>query len=358
MSSISNFFKKLFRIKEEVHIELDAESIKKHHLINAMANERAEHLGIIARLKKEIGELRESEKDINEEDEVRIELNEQKKELQKKSYPKYFSLMGFARKLRDNKKLKNNLFFYDFQGAEKLAKYGDIGFSGNEIVLLDNKRKVIISGKNPQDIFWSVGGLETDINAKKIPLCLDENGGYVENPMVWEASELTPTRDGKFKYSKARKKPFYEYIKELMAEIGEKQGYIEELELTNTELQKENDDLNIAERVAEDSAETSREELGMAEKRTSAVERVFRSTERDLSQIRDINIILEDNLEKLEKQVEVLRKEAEREGTKLSFDKALETIQNIKRELVKDMPEKEIQIVEKVVEVPQQPPKK
>lgn len=348
-SRFMRFLQKLLGPKEVRHLELDPESIKKHHEIKSLAYENAELKGELGRVKSELGELRESEKDLKEEDEVKIELDRQSKEIRKKNYPKYFSLKAFFRRLARDK--KGDLFFYDFQGSEKLGKFGDIGFSNGEIVLLDNKRNIITHGKNIQNIFWSVGGLETDIKAKKVPLCLDKDGGYVENPMVWEAAEYLPARDGKFKFSKARKKPFYEYIKELMGEIGEKQEYIEELELTCTGLQKQIDDLAVSERVSEDSAETSRAELGKAEKRVSSIERIFRGTERDLTQVRDINVILEENLTKLESQVESLREEAEREGVKLSDDKAMESIQNIRRELVRDEPEKEI----KIIQAPNQP---
>ena len=62
-------------------------------------------------------------------------------------------------------------------------------------------------------------------------------------------------------------------------------------------------------------------------------------------------------MEILERELEKMRKLAEREGTKLSFERALETIQQIKRGLVRDMPDKEVQIVEKVVQMPQNTPK-
>lgn len=336
-----------FKPKKKVHIEIDPESVRKHHLVQALANENATLKGKNAKLLSELGELRESKKDIKEEDEVRIELNEQKKQLEKKHYPKYLSLMSLCKRIIYNKKLKENLYFYNFDGSEKLAKFGDFGLSGDgKFVLLDDKKRVITYGKNLNDVFWSVGGLEVDIKANKIPLCLDKDGGFVENPMVWEASELIPTKDGKFRYSKARKKPFYEYIKELMSEISKKQEHIEELELTLINMQRDLDDLRIGERIAEDSAETSRSELGQTEKSFGAIHKIFRGTERELSQLRDTNVILEDNLQKLENQVETLRGEAEKEGTKLSFDKALETIQNIKRELVRDEPSV------KIVEVP------
>jgi len=350
---ILNNLLKLFSKKKVVHIDLDSESVRTHNTIRALANENAELKTEKAKLLSELGKLRKSKKDKEEEEEVKFALNEQKNELEKKSYPKFFSLKSFFKKILTNKEFAKKVGFYSWNGETKLGKFGDIGlgFDGR-IYLLDDKKNIIIHGETLHDIFRRIPALHNDLKAGMIPINLDEELGYMENIEVWEAPEIIPTLDGKFKYAKARKRPLYEYLAELRAKISEQQETIEELEMTITKLQEENDELKIAQRVAEDSAETVRAELSQAEKNVSAIERIFRATERELSQLRDANMILEDNLEKLEKQVETLRKEAEREGVKLSFDKALETIENIKRNLVKDMPEKEVQIIEKPTGTP------
>jgi len=323
------------------------ESVKEHNVIRALSNENAELKAEIAKLRSEFGKLRESEKDKEEEALVKYELNEKKKELELKRTIPYFSLKSFFAMLARNPKLRAKLAYYSFDRSTRLAKFGDIGFSADgDIVCVDDKGRVILKLRNLNDIFQSVAGLANDVKDGKIILNLDKDGNYVENIMVWEPPELIPTEDGKFKYAKARKRYLYEYLAELREKIAEQQEYIEELEMINAKLQQENDELKIAQRVAENSAETARTELSLAERRVSAIEREFRNLERELAQLRDTNAILDDNITKLEKQIEIMRKEAEREGVKLSDEKALELIQQIRRELIRDEPkEKEVHII-------------
>ena len=348
---------KFFTPKKRIKIELDSESVREHNVIKGLANENAELKGEIGKLTAKFGKLRESEKDKEEDEDVRWELNKQKKELERKVYPKYLSLKSFYYKLLRDKKFKKNIGFYSFDRGKKLASFGDIGFSSDgDVVLLDDKGEVLMKMRSLNDIFQSVAGLGNDIATYKIPLNVDRTGGYVENIMVWESPELTPSIDGKFQLTKARKRHLWEYLNELRDKIGGQHQYIEELELTNTELKKDNDGLKVKSRVAEDSSETLREELSENEQSVKGVHRLFRKTERDLSQVRDINIIIEDNLEKLENQVTKLRDEAEREGIKLSDDRAMELIQRIRRELVRDEPTPPTKIIEKIVEKPQNIP--
>lgn len=319
------------------HIEIDPEFIRKDHLVKAMAVENANLKGELAKYISAEGKRRESEKDYEEEAEVRIELNEKKKELEKKVYPKYISLTKFFRKIISNKALREKLGYYSFDSSEKLAKFGDMGLASNgEIVLLDDSGRVILAGKEVKDVFWNIAGFESDFLAERIPLCLDKDGGYIENPMVWEASELIPVGNGKFKYSKAKKKPLYEYIKRLMAENAEKHEEIMELETALTEFQKKMDDLTIAQRVSEDQSQTSQAELSKVEKDASAMSRVFRTTTKDLTQVRDMNMIYEENLDRLERELKKMSEKAEGTETQVSFEKALELIQNIKRGLARE----------------------
>lgn len=319
------------------HIEIDPEFIRKDHLVKALAVENANLKGELAKYISAEGRRRESEKDYEEEAEVRIELNEKKKELERKVYPKYISLTKFFRKLITNKQLRKELGFYSFDSSEKLAKFGDLGLASNgEIVLLDDSGKVILAGKEVKDVFWNIAGFESDFLAGRIPLCLDKDGGYIENPMVWEASELIPMGNGKFKYSKAKKKPLYEYLKQLMEENAEKQAVIMELETSLKQFQKKIDDLTIAQRVSEDQSQTSQAELSKVEKDGSAMSRVFRTITKELTQVRDLNISYEDNLDRLERELKKMSEKAEGTETQVSFEKALELIQNIKRGLSRE----------------------
>ncbi len=347
LQNILNFFKP----KERRIVLLDEDSVREHNTIKALANENAELKGLLAKYQLKEGKRREREQDKKEDEEVRWELNKQKTEIERKSYPSYFSLLAFCRKLIYNKKLKEKLGFYSFDRKTKLANFGDIGISeSGQLVLIDDKGEVLIALEKPKDIFQSCGALGHDVQSGKIPLNVDSDGNYVENIMIWEAPELIPTIDGKFQYSTARKKPLYEYIKELNARISAYQEDLEEKEMTLTELQKENDDLKISQRVAEDMSQTSRKDLASVERETSAIRRIFSATEKELTQLREINAIQEDKLEKLEREFEKMRDEAEGTNTKLSYERALESIKNVRRELVRDEPSKEVRIVEKPIQ--------
>jgi chromosome segregation ATPase len=331
----------LFKKKQLKKIVLDPDYVKEHHTVKALANENAELKGELAKLKSDIGKQREREQDLEEEAEVRVELNKQKKELERKKYPKYFSLKAFFNKYRVNKNFRDKIAFYSFDRSKKIASFGDFGFSSDgDFVALSNDGEVLLKVENPNAMFQSVGGLGSDIMSMKIPLNVTPNGEYIENIMKWEPPELIPTLDGKFQYAIARKKPLYEYLTEQSQKMQDLYTEIENLELTNTKLQKENDELKISQRVSEDSAETARKELSISEGSVSAIDRQFRAISTELAKVRDTNTLLEEGLTSLESQMGDMRKKAERKGVKLSDDVAMETIQRIRRELVRDEPEK------------------
>jgi len=331
--------------KKKVHIHLDEESVREHNTIRALANQNAELKAESSKLKSDLSKYQEREKDITKDEDVRIELDKRNRELKQKSYPKYTSLKALFSKYLKDKRFRKKLGIYSFNREKKLDKFGDLGFdSQGFIVLLNDKQEVLLRVRNPNELFQSVGALGNDIESGKIPINVTPNGEYVENLMVWEAPELVPTGSGKFKYATAKKKELYKYLNELRDEIGEKIEKIEELELTNTKLQNKVDELKVAQRVAEDSSETSRAELSENETNVSAITKIYRGMERELAKVRDVNSIIEDNLAKLEEQVEILRGEAERRGVKISDDRAMEIIQQIRRELVRDEPEKVVEI--------------
>lgn len=336
MGKVKDFFGWVFGVQTTVkHIDLDPESIRKHNTIRALANENVDLKADKGKLLSQLGRLRESKKDQEEEEDVRWELDSQRKELQRKSYPKYFSLKSLFNKLRI-KKFKDKLGFYSFDSSTKLGKFGDIGISSSGIVLLNDQNQVLLSGKKAEDIFWSVPGLGTDVSVGKIPLCLDSDKGYVENLMVWDAPILTPTSEGNYNYAKAKKKPFYEYIKELMAEISDKNIEIERLERTNTKLDSNLGDSTRAQRVSEDQAETSSEQLSEAEKTTSAIGRAFRRTEKELMALRDKSAIFEAYINQLEEELVKIREIAEGEATKDRMKGAISLIQDIKDKVYMD----------------------
>lgn len=329
----------IFKPKQVKHIRIDEDSVREHNMINALANENAELKGERAKLVSELGKYRQSKQDKEDEQEVRWELNERKKELQEKNNPTYFSFKRFFNKLRGDKKLAQKLAFYSFNNQEKLAKFGDIGFSSDgNIVILSEQGEVILSAPTPNRIFFSPGGLGNDVDTYKMPICVTPDGKYIENILDWKPAKIMRKINGKFQWVSAEKKPLYDYLAELNEEISNLQGEIAEKELTITNLQKQVNDLQVSQRVAEDLSETSRAELSQAEKEVSSISRIFRGTERELSQLRDTNVILEDNLEKLENQLTVWRDKSESEENKNKLERAIETVLQIRGTLKRDEP--------------------
>jgi len=338
MEFLKNFMN-VFKKKKVMHIDLDPESVREHNIIRSLANENAELKTKLAKLIAKQGEERERKRDIKEEEYVKEELERQRKEIERNKYPKYFSLKSFFKKYFQDKKFQRRIGFYTWDGESKIDNFGDIGlgFDGN-IYLLNPKGNVIMYGRTIYDIFRRIPSLKNDLKAGMIPLNLDKDLGYVENIMVWEAPELIPHEEGGFVYAKARKKPLYEYLKELREQIAEQQEEIEKLEIINNKLQQENDRLKIAARVAGDRAEVLSRELGETENEVISIKRIFKDLEKELTQLRETNNVLEENIDKLEKQLTIMRDKAEREEVKTSFEDALEKIQNIRRELVRDEP--------------------
>lgn len=335
------------RKKTTKHITIDEESVKKHHEIRGMANQIAELKGKIAKYDVEEGKKRERKRDKGEEEEVKIFLDKKKREIIKKTTPKYYSLKTFFNKLYKEKKFRNRLSFYSFDRSKKLGKFGDFGLSSDgDFVLLDDNRNLVIKMPRLNDIFQSVSALSNDINTFKIPLNMDGEGGYVENLMVYEAPEIIDTGKG-MRFQKARKRPVYEIIQEYNERINESNNYTEELETLVNEQKKKIDDFERANKIERNSAETARTELSKAENRVTAIERSFRGMENELIHRRQKEEINEKNIEKLEKELDIMRGKAEREGVKLSDEKAREIIENIRTQIVRDLPEKQIEVIEK-----------
>lgn len=330
--------------KKEVKIVLDPKSVEDNTTINALSRKNAELEAFRAKVLAQEGKSRERDKDKKEEDEVKIFLNKEKKEIQTKSYPKYFSLKRLFSKMSIEQKKKKGKRFWltSFDRAKKLAKFGDIGFSSDgDIVVLSDNNDVVLKMKNLNDIFQSVNGLGTDAENYILPVNLDQEGAWFENIMTYEASELIPTEDGRLRYSKARKRPVYELLREKAEQMGELSQQLEASEKERTELQNKIDEITRANKILENSRQTTATEFSKSEMKVSAVERVIGDIEKETIALRNQREVNEEDIEKLNREVETLRAEAERQGIKLSDAKALELVLNIKRELVKDMPPQE-----------------
>jgi len=351
MSLFTNFLEWMGFKRKKVNIQLDPDLIKENTTINALANENAELKGQIGKLSSVVAQFRESDKDAHEEEEVKKELQRQKLEIQKESKGKYLSLRKLFTKYNRDKKFREKLKITSFDRGTEFSKFGDFGISEDgKFVIVDDKGNDVIRMERLNDLFQSVPGLGNDIRSFKIPINLDKDYGYVENVMVWESPEVIREEDGNYRYTKAKKRPFYELLKEKEEIIGKLQQELEETETVIIELQEERDDLKRGSRLNETSANTSRSELSKAETRQSSVERHFRETEKDLMKLRQMNVVSEDNLDRLERELVTLRKKAERENVKVNFEDAFEKIRLIRNDLVRNEPEKEIKIVREVTE--------
>lgn len=348
------WLKTFFKKGKEVRGTLDMNSIDNSKKISSQREMIVELQGKLARIQTEQGKNRIREEDLQEEEDVKLELNEQKQELQKKHYPKFVSLKLLFNKMYRDSKFRNKLGIYTFDKSQKLDTFSDLGIaSDGSFCLLNQKGEVVIKNKDLNKIFFNMAGLSNELTDGKIVIPFDAKGSHTPNILVEGMRDIVPDSDGRLKYTEINRKPLYKLMEEYRNEISENQDKIEEFELTNNKLMKENTSLKIAQRVALDNAETSHKDISVMEKDVSAVNKIFRQTSKELATVRDAHHLAEDQIDKLENQLKKAMDEAEKEGVKTSYSKALETVQNIKRELVRDEPTKEVQIIEK--RVPLQP---
>ena len=325
--------------------DLDPDSIKTNNIIRGLSNQVAELQGIIARMVADKSKKREIQQKVDEEEEIKTHLHEEKKQLSKKQTQKFFSLKAFFSRYLQDKNFREKLMVTTFDRSGNLAKFGDFGFSGNQFVILDNKRNIVLKMRELKDIFQSVDALPGDIGAMKIPINLDKEGGWIENLMVWEAPEIIREEDG-FKYSKARKRPLYELLTEKDAQIQQGYADLEESEETNTRLQNRVDELEIVAKGNEKSGETARAERVKTAEKVSNIEKMWSDTESELAKIRQVSGIQEDEIIEIENELKRLRKKAQDEGVTLSFDEVLKRLRKTKglfRERTIEVPEEKTQ---------------
>lgn len=325
--------------KKIIHVPISPESIEDSHQVKAIAYENAELKGENAKLKDFIGRIKERDQDKNEEDNVKAVLNKQKNEIILKSQGQVFSLKKFYSKFLRDKKFRDKLGIYSFDRSTRLANFGDIGISEDgDFTLFDTEGNVILRMARLKDLFQSVGALGNDMARGMIPVNMDSDGGYIENIMVYEAPELIETGD-KLRFAKARKKPVYEIIQGLNNQIGQYASELEESEAMNIALQNKIDRLESENQISMEMSETSRAELSHNQNRLTGIDRAWRTVQRDLFDNQNMNSIHEDNIQKLESEIEIMRNKAERSGVKLSDEKALELIQNIRATVVNELPD-------------------
>ncbi|MEA3248156.1 MAG: hypothetical protein U9Q73_00445 [Nanoarchaeota archaeon] len=337
-NSVKNFF--LGNPKKVIHVPLNSDSVQDNHQVKALAYENAEIKGDNAKLKSVIAKLKQRDEDKNEEENVKAVLNKKRNEIILKSQGQIFSLKKFySRYLRD-KKFKDRLGIYSFDRSTRLADFGDFGITEDgDFALLDREGNLILRMQTLPDMLQSVGALGNDMSRGMVPVNLDKEGGYFENIMIQEMAEIIPTDSGKLKYAKARKRPVYEIIQGLNNRIIEISSELSESEALNIEFQNKIDSLTSENKINQEMSETSRAELSHYEQRTMGIDKSFRMIQRNMSDLQNINIMQEDNIAKLENEIGIMREKAEREGVKLSDEKSLEIIKNIRATVVNELPD-------------------
>lgn len=321
-----NFFKK----PHVEHITLDPQSVKKEVAINALATENAELKGRLMKIEAEEAQRRESESDEQDEEQVKIALAEREKELRNQDETKYLSLARFFNLYFGNQKFRENLKILSWDRQKTLSNFIDLGISTTgELLIIGKNNEIVMSGRNLKDIFQSVSALETDLlSGGFMVINKNENGEFVPNIQMTTLSELIPDGEGKFYYSPAKKKPLYDYVTELNSDISELENENVALEEANIKLQNDNDELKRANRVLKTGYNVKNATLSENEIAFTSMNSLMSSTTKELQQQRLLNFNLEEWKESLENVLEELRERAEREGTRLSDDKAYEKLKN------------------------------
>jgi len=315
--------------KKIIRYDLSPDSIKEHNIIRGQANQIAELQAIVAKFKAQQSKQRQLEEQKQEEENIKVYLQEDKKRIDKKQVQKFFSLKSFFYKYFKSEAFKKKLKITTFDRSTDLGVFGDFGFVGNQFVILNNKNQRILGTRELKDLFQSVPALSNDISALRIPINLDKDGGYVENPMMWEAPEIIREEEG-FRYSKAKKRPFYELLKEKDAMIQQGYADLEESESTILKLQNRLDELEISNKANEKSGEIARAERVKTAETVSNIEKIWKDTETELTKMRQISVIQEDEIDSITRELKKLRKKAQDEGVTLKFDEVLKRLRKTK----------------------------
>jgi hypothetical protein len=230
--------------------------------------------------------------------------------------------------------LAKALKFVTFDRGSDIAPFDDIVFSGNNICLTTKKNKVVVlRAEQLKDLFQSTNALSRDVASGMIPINLDKDGGYVENLMVWKPAEIVNGDEG-IEYKSARKEPLYKYLQEKEDIITELRDELEHEQLTNVELQSKVNDLQLAIKLSSKSSEIANNEKSKMVEKVSEIEKAFGRMEQDIVRLQTISVIDTDSINKLQSQVDRLKKEAEKSGSTPAFMEAIENIERISSILI------------------------
>lgn len=317
------------KAKKVVRHNLNPDSVKEHHIIRGLSNQVAELQASLAKYASKEFKKKESDEQISGEEKIKEYLHNDKKRLEKQNVQTFFSLKAFFEKYLKDEKFRKNCKITTFDRSHNLGTFGDLGFVGNQFVILNDKNKKVFGARELRDVFQSVGALKNDISALRIPINLDKDGVFIENLMLWEAPEIINEEDG-IRYSKARKRRLYELLAEKNAMIQQKCGELEEAEMTIIKLQDKIDELGIGSKVNEKSGEIARAERVKTAEKISSIEKAWGDTTTELTNLRRISVLQEDEIRSILSELGRLREKAEREGIALKFDEVVAKLDRVK----------------------------
>jgi len=311
--------------------QLDPQSVKTNQTILNQQNQIAELQGMVSNYRvKEMAE-RESEKDYSEEDAIKQELADEGKIIRKKELGSYFSLRTFFKTLDNpkNKGFRESLCFTTFDRKKKISPVIDIGIGAKDIILIGEKNKVILRAQSPQQLFQNPESLGNDVESMKIPINLDEEGGYIDNPLLWDMASARQTDEGEIEYASAKRKPFYKHLQEKDEYNQELLEKLEEREGTIIDMQQKVDDLQLAHKTNSKSAEVARNEKTKMAQKVSEMEKAFNSITSELTTYQQIYSTDEAEIKRLTEIVEKLNEETKNMKSTPEFKQAMETLENV-----------------------------
>lgn len=339
--SLNQVLKKIFiGEKEEVkHLEIDPNSIRDNATIKAQQNQIAELQVLLAKKVRDEALLRQSQNDVNEEEIIKQSLKEQEFELSKKSLGQGFSMRLFwasyfgiplRKAMTNNTLLAKKLRFTTYFRDKDIAPFGDIVISGDRIILTTDDNKQVMAGESLRTIFQSPEALGNDVMTGKIPLCLDKDNQWVENIELWKPEQYVYDKEkDSISIKPVRKQPYYQILAEKENKIASILEKLEIEQLTNIKLQNKINDLKIAIKLSDNNYQIVNNERSLISEEMSQIKKVFYRTQQDLFKLQNLSVIDQDNIMKLERELKILRSEAERQNSTTDFMDMLSKIENL-----------------------------